>query len=145
MSKGVQIALGAMLIAVLLGWYATSSLDGEGAYRYFQTLAELREAGAVTGHVRVHGFVTPGSIERDVPSRSVRFVVQSQPPHKAALETAPLSVVYGSLEVSDMFKDAAEVVVEGKLDQSSGSPIFRATSVLAKCPSKFQAQVPAES
>jgi cytochrome c-type biogenesis protein CcmE len=95
--------------------------------------------------VRVHGFVAPGSIERDVPGRSIRFAVQSQPPHKAGLETAPLVVVYGSLEVSDMFKDAAEVVVEGKLDQSSGSPVFHATNVLAKCPSKFQAQKQAES
>lgn len=145
MSKGVQIALGASVIAVLLGWYASRSLEGEGAYRYFQTLGELREAGAVTGHVRVHGFVAPGSIERDVPGRQIRFAVQSRPPHEAGAEAAPLAVVYGSLEVSDMFKDGAEVVVEGRLDAGGASPVFRATNVLAKCPSKFQAQPPAAS
>jgi len=142
MSKGVQIALGATVIAVLLGWYATTSLEGEGAYRYFQTLAELRDAGEVKGHVRVHGYVAPGSIERDVSGRSIHFAVQSQPPHQAGLESAPLPVVYASLEVSDMFKDGAEVVVEGKLDQSGAAPVFHATNVLAKCPSKFQAQPP---
>jgi cytochrome c-type biogenesis protein CcmE len=146
MSKGVQIALGATVIAVLLGWYATTSLDGEGAYRYFQTLAELRDAGAVKGHVRVHGYVAPGSIERDVSGRAIHFSVQSQPPHQVGLELSPLPVVYASLEVSDMFKDGAEVVVEGKLDQSGAAPVFHATNVLAKCPSKFQAQpTPAES
>lgn len=145
MSKGVQIALGAALIAVLLGWYASSSLDGEGSYRYFQTLGELREAGSVQGHVRVHGFVAPGSIARDVPGRSIHFAVQSRPPHEAGVETAPLTVVYGSLEVSDMFKDGAEVVVEGRLEAGTASPVFHATNVLAKCPSKFQAQQPARS
>ena len=145
MSKGVQIALGAALIAVLLGWYASSSLDGEGSYRYFQTLGELREAGSVQGHVRVHGFVAPGSIERDVPGRSIRFAVQSRPPHEAGVETAPLTVVYGSLEVSDMFTEGAEVVVEGRLEAGTAPPVFHATNVLAKCPSKFQAQQPARS
>jgi cytochrome c-type biogenesis protein CcmE len=140
MSKGVQIALGAAVIAVLLGWYATSSLDGEGAYRYFESLNELRDAGSVRGHVRIHGYVAPGSIERDVSGKNIRFAVQSAPPHKAGLETSPLHVVYASLEISDMFKDGAEVVVEGKLDDASGAPVFHATNVLAKCPSKFQAQ-----
>jgi cytochrome c-type biogenesis protein CcmE len=140
MSKGVQIALGAAVIAVLLGWYATSSLEGQGAYRYFQNLSELRDAGAVKGHVRVHGYVAPGSIERDVSGKAIRFAVQSEPPHKAGLESSPLHVVYASLEVSDMFKDGAEVVVEGALDDTSGAPVFHATNVLAKCPSKFQAQ-----
>lgn len=145
MSKGVQIALGASVIAVLLGWYASRSLDGEGAYRYFQTLGELRAAGAVAGQVRVHGFVAAGSIERDVPGRSIRFAVQSRPPHEAGAEAAPLAVVYSSLEVSDMFKDGAEVVLEGRMDSLGAAPVFRATNVLAKCPSKFQAQPGAAS
>ncbi|MCC6642105.1 MAG: cytochrome c maturation protein CcmE [Deltaproteobacteria bacterium] len=145
MSKGVQIALGASVIAVLLGWYASRSLEGEGAYRYFQTLGELRAAGEVPGHVRVHGFVAQGSISRDVAGRQIHFAVQSRPPHEAGTEASPLSVAYGSLEVSDMFKDGAEVVVEGRLDTSGPVPVFRATNVLAKCPSKFQAQPPAAS
>ncbi len=142
MSKGVQIALGAVVVAILLGWYATTTLQGEGAYRYFQTLGELREAGVVAGQVRVHGYVAPGSIERDVPGRAIRFSVQSAPPHQVGVESSPLSVVYASLEVSDMFKDGAEVVVEGRLEPGSGAAVFHATNVLAKCPSKFQAQPP---
>jgi cytochrome c-type biogenesis protein CcmE len=142
MSKGVQIALGAAVIAVLLGWYASSSLEGEGTYRYFQTLHELQDADAVGEPVRLHGFVAPGSIERDVPARAIRFAVQSESPHKAGIEAGPLRVVFASLEVSDMFKDGAEVVVEGRLARADGTPVFHATNVLAKCPSKFQAQPP---
>lgn len=147
MSKGAQIALAAVAIAALLGWYATSSLEGAGTYRYFETLDELRTSDASGTHVRVHGFVAPGSIERDVPARAIRFSVQGRPPHEVGsqeAQSAPLAVVYGSLEVSDMFKDGAEVVVEGRLDGAAG--VFHATNVLAKCPSKFQAQAtPARS
>ena len=141
MSKGVQIALGAGVIAILLGWYATTSLEGAGTYRYFQTLSELRAEGAAGELVRAHGYVAPGSIERDVPGRSIRFAVQGRPPHEVGLEQEPMLVVYESLEVSDMFKDGAEVVLEGTIEPSAGgAAVFRATNVLAKCPSKFQAQ-----
>jgi cytochrome c-type biogenesis protein CcmE len=40
--------------------------------------------------------------------------------------------------VPDLFKDGAEVVVEGRMDASQ--QLFVADQVLAKCPSKFQAQ-----
>lgn len=141
MSKGVQIALGAGVIAILLGWYATTSLDGAGTYRYFQTLSELRAEGEAGELVRAHGYVAPGSIQRDVPSRTIRFAVQSRPPHEVGLEQGTLAVIFESLEVSDMFKDGAEVVLEGSIETAAGgSSVFRATNVLAKCPSKFQAQ-----
>ena len=146
MSKGVQIALGAAVIVVLLGWYARESLEGEGAYRYFQTLQELRAVDTAGEHIRVHGYVAPGSIERDVAGRSIRFAVQSRSPHEAGVEPGPLRVVYASLEVSDMFKDGSEVVLEGTLAPGAGGEdVFHATNVLAKCPSKFQAKASAES
>jgi cytochrome c-type biogenesis protein CcmE len=46
-------------------------------------------------------------------------------------------VEYLSLETPDLFKDGAEVVVEGKLAPSGD---FHATNLLAKCPSKFEAK-----
>ena len=136
MSKGIQIAVGAVAIALLLGWYASDNL-GEGSFVYYQTLGEFR-AGAGPGQsARVHGFVTPGSIERDVPGRQVRFHVQELAPHAGGAATGGLPVVYASLEVPDLFKDGAEVVVEGRMTAAGGS--FQATNVLAKCPSKFEA------
>ena len=131
MSKGVQIAVGATLVAALLGWYGMTNLEGEGTFRYYQTLEEFRSAG-FEGASRVHGYVALGSIERDVQGRQVRFTVQNT---LEGGETLP--VVYRSLEVPDLFKDGAEVVVEGEL-RSDGA--FHATNVLAKCPSKFAAE-----
>jgi len=46
---------------------------------------------------------------------------------------------YASLETPDLFQRGAEVVVEGEL-WTDAEPVFHASKVLAKCPSKFQAQ-----
>lgn len=138
MSKGIQIAIGAAVVALLLGWLGWSQVR-EGSFVYFQSLEEFRASAEPGAAVRVHGYVAEGSIERDVAARAVRFRVQSQPPH--ASEGAPgatLPVLYGDLETPDLFQDGAEVVVEGRL--AAGDGVFRATKVLAKCPSKFQAR-----
>ena len=138
MSKGLQIAAGATLVAVLVGWYAVSNLEGGASFAYFQHLAEFQSrAGELAGRdARVHGYVAPGSIERDVPARQVRFRVVNDPPHAGGPPGAPLEVVFASLETPDLFKDGAEVVVEGRLASAGG--VFHADKVLAKCPSKFE-------
>jgi len=135
-SKGVQIALGGAVVAVLLGWFAWTQLD-EGSFRYFQNLEEFRAAGSPGAPARVHGYVALGSIVRDVEGKNVRFAVQSQPPHAGGTADAALPVVYASLETPDLFKDGAEVVVEGRL--AGGGEVFHASNLLAKCPSKFEA------
>lgn len=152
MSKGIQIAVAALAVAVLLGWYASTTLEGGATYRYFQTVEEFAQAGPTDEAVRVHGFVSTGTIERDLAAKAVRFQVQSHPPHASAPPGAApsgkpagsagpgLRVVYGTLEVPDMFKDGAEVVVEGTVSGRGDDATFHATNLLAKCPSKFQAK-----
>ena len=53
-------------------------------------------------------------------------------------------VLYGTLETPDLFKDGAEVVVEGHLEQHPGGTVLVADNVMAKCPSKFQAEAEGE-
>jgi cytochrome c-type biogenesis protein CcmE len=137
-SKGVQIAIGALLVAGLLGGYAWSELREGGSFRYYQTLGEFREAGGA-GLSRVHGYVAAGSIRRDLAARAVHFEVQETPPHAGGASGPTLPVRFASLETPDLFKDGAEVVVEGEL-AGGAQPVFHATKVLAKCPSKFQPQ-----
>ncbi len=135
MSKGLQIAVGGALIAALLGWYGASQV-AEGGFVYYQTLAEFRAGGAPGQNARVHGYVVPGSIERDVAGKRVHFQVQETAPHGGGSADGALPVIYASLETPDLFKDGAEVVVEGRLDD--GAATFHASNVLAKCPSKFE-------
>ncbi len=147
LSKGAQIAAGALCVAALLSWYGYTNL-GEGAsYQYYRTLAELQAAGAPTGRaLRVHGYVANASIERDVGNKEVHFSVQNDPPHAQKRDPGPiLRVVFQSLETPDLFKDGAEVVVEGRLEGRGEQAIFVASNVLAKCPSKFQAEAEGQS
>ena len=136
MSKGVQIAFGALVVASLLGWYAAANLEKIGTFQYYQSLSEFRAANAEGKAVRVHGYVALGSIERDVEKRQVRFQVVNEPPHQTA-SAEPMPVLYGTLETPDMFQDGAEVVLEGRM--ASGA-VFVADNVMAKCPSKFEAK-----
>lgn len=135
MGKGVQILGAATLVACLLGWLAWAGAE-EGAFRYYQTLDEFRSAAAVGVPSRVHGYVTPGSIVRDVEGREIRFAVQAVAPHSGGAADGAMPVAFASLEAPDLFKDGAEVVVEGRLQEDGR---FTATNVLAKCPSKFEA------
>ena len=41
MSKGVQIATGATVVALLLGWYARSNLEAGSSFTYFKNLDEF--------------------------------------------------------------------------------------------------------
>jgi cytochrome c-type biogenesis protein CcmE len=147
MSKGAQIAVGASLVAALLGWYGYTNLAGEATFQYYQNLDELRRAGTPSPrqNMRVHGYVATDSIERDLAGKRVRFEVQNDPPHAAGStpgETLP--VLYMSLETPDLFKSGAEVVVEGRMQSRPGETLFVADNVMAKCPSKFQAKEEAE-
>ena len=137
MSKGVQIAIGALLVVILLGWFGWSQFE-EGAFVYYKNLEELRESGEVNSAARIHGFVVAGSIERDLSAKVVRFRVRGTPEGTVGSGEDYLPVVYSSLETPDLFKDGAEVVVEGRL-VGSDRGTFEATHILAKCPSKFEA------
>jgi len=135
--------LGATAIALLVGAYATKNLGGLASFQYYATLDEFRTAGMPAKLARVHGYVADGTIERDVEGQQVRFEVRATPPHAGADPGQTLPVIFRSLEVPDMFKDGAEVVVEGRMDPSQQA--FVADLVLAKCPSKFQADPNAQT
>ena len=139
MSKGLQIALGGVAVAILLGWYAATNLEEIGTFQYYQTLAEFRSDGQPGRPARVHGYVANGSIARSLEDREIRFEVVQEPPHVGGGGAGDdrLAVVYGTLDAPDMFKDGAEVVVEGRMGDDA---IFVADNVMAKCPSKFEAK-----
>ena len=141
MTKGIQIAIGATAIAGLLGWYGASNLDNAPAFTYFESLEAFQaNPDARSGaRSRIHGFVANASISRDIEAMQVRFQVQNTPAHLGRGSGPPLDVVLASLETPDLFKDGAEVVVEGHMVARDGGSVFEADKILAKCPSKFEA------
>ena len=45
MSKGVQIAIGATVIAALFGWYGATTLEANASFTYYESLEAFQSAG----------------------------------------------------------------------------------------------------
>jgi cytochrome c-type biogenesis protein CcmE len=132
MSKGLQIAIGTLTVFAGVAWLVTLGGGSEGTFAYYTSVGEFVAASATDGEPRssrVHGFVLEGSIAKDLPAGRVDFAIRDQ-------GGAVLPVRLVGVELPDLFRDGAEVVVEGRLDGER----FLASQVLAKCPSKYEAQ-----
>ncbi len=123
-----QVAIAVTVILVAVVYVFITGLSDTMVYYY--NVSEVSERRAeLTGDVlRVHGQVVPGSIEKDVTGLVHKFLIE-----EGGL-TVP--VVYRDI-VPDTFEDRADAVVEGSFD-SSGT--FQATFLMAKCPSKYEAE-----
>lgn len=140
MSKGAQIAIAVLSVFAGIAWIITSSGTGEGTFQYYADLSEFVAkvepvSAEATHSFRVHGFVLEGSIQKDLPAGHVDFVIRDQ----AGATRYPVRLI--GIEVPDLFKDGAEIVIEG---QPEGSR-FVASRVMAKCPSKYEASPETEA
>ena len=140
MSKGIQLGVATLTVFGALTWFLATQAGGEGTFAYYENVGSFLERAADDGSgpagrgLRVHGFVVTGSIQKALAAGHVDFEIQDP-------GGAPLRVRYQGIDVPDLFADGAEVVVEGRV--ASGR--FLAERVMAKCPSKYEAEVPAES
>jgi cytochrome c-type biogenesis protein CcmE len=133
MNAGRKFVLGAAAIVSSVAVLIAQGVKETGVY--FLTPAELSAKTATDPtFVENVGFkigakVVPGSIRRDVNGRTIDFRVSD------GIKTYP--VTYHGL-VPDTFTDAndIEVVVEGRLGRDG---VIRATDVLAKCGSRYEA------
>ena len=133
MGKGAQIAIAVVSVFAGLAWLVGTQSDGTGTFRYYATVADYVDEGAQASDSprgsRVHGFVLQGSIVKNLPQGYVDFVIHDE-------SQAQLRVRYDGIDIPDLFKDGAEVVVEGRLADGR----FVADRVMAKCPSKYEAR-----
>ena len=133
MKAGRKFIVGAALIVGSVGFLIAEGVKETGVY--FLTPTEL--AAKTTADptfvenvgFKLGGKVVPGSVRRDGGARRIDFQVSD------GIKTYP--VTYHGL-VPDTFTDASdiEVVVEGRL---GGDGVIRATDVLAKCGSRYEA------
>jgi cytochrome c-type biogenesis protein CcmE len=123
------ICAGGLIVAAICYLMLSGIND---AMVYYYTVTELDQQGDdfdPTG-IRVSGHVRPGTIQRDDSGSRVDFVVYERASDR------DIDVTYEGL-IPDTFKDNAEVVVEGIYDPVTRH--FRASTLLAKCPSKYEA------
>jgi cytochrome c-type biogenesis protein CcmE len=130
----LRIGIAVAVIVGTIGWLAWSGYGDSKQYNLH--ISELAAMGdkAYTRHLRVDGFVLPGSIVRDGPNATFEInEFESHSPKAAGGRV--LKVVYkGSEPPPDTFKDDAQAVAEGTYGRDG---VFHATELQAKCASKY--------
>jgi cytochrome c-type biogenesis protein CcmE len=132
MKAGHKFLLGAAAIVASVGFLIAEGVKETGVYFLTPTeLAAKTQADPTFYDVglKMGAKVVPGSVRRAPDNRQIDFKVSD------GAKTYP--VTYRGL-VPDTFTDAndIEVIVEGRLGRDG---VFRATEVLAKCGSRYDA------
>lgn len=124
--KKIKFSIGGLIVFLVIGYLAFSGM--KGSMLYYVTPTELLNKGdqAFAQGVRLSGLVENGSIERNNVNLNLNFKIKD--------DRNVIFVRYTGI-VPDTFKAGAEVVVEGKLKKEG---FFEATTLLAKCPSKYE-------
>ena len=127
--KHMKIAVTAAVLALALGGLFYSTL-AEGTEYYVHVDEVMTDPSAWEGkRLQLHGFVVDKSIF--VKPQTLEYVFQIQ--NKGSVVRASYTGI-----VPDTFKDGSEVVLKGKLTPTG----FHTdpNGVMAKCPSKYEAQ-----
>ena len=132
MKPGSKFLIGAAVIIAGVTGLIVTGVKETGIYFLTPTQLVDRTRTDSTFHdvgLKVGAKVVPGSVRRD--SRTIDFRVTDG--------TSEFPVTYTGL-VPDTFTDASniEVIVEGKYGRDG---VFHATEVLAKCGSRYEAEV----
>jgi cytochrome c-type biogenesis protein CcmE len=122
--RRLKLLIGGLVVVVVLGYLIFSAARGSAAY--YMTIDELKQQDTSVRNVRVAGFVIGESIVWEPRDLHLAFEMSD--------ESGQLPVVYKGAR-PDMFRDQAEVVVEGKLGPDG---VFEARTMLLKCPSKYE-------
>jgi cytochrome c-type biogenesis protein CcmE len=139
MGKGIQLGIATITLFAALTWFLSTQAGGEGSFAYYEDVGSFLtndvSGGPEHRGLRIHGYVVEGSIQRAIAKGYVDFAIADEGADD------PLSVHYPGIDLPDTFADGAEVVVEGRVEQGR----FVADRVLAKCPSKYEPEVPHET
>jgi cytochrome c-type biogenesis protein CcmE len=123
-SRRIKWIVGGLIVALTVGYLIVSAASGSAAY--YVTIGELQEQEASRRNVRVSGNIVGESIVWEPRDLRLAFDITD--------DSGRLSVVYNGAR-PDMFRDGAEVVVEGRLTPEG---TFGARTMLLKCPSKYE-------
>lgn len=134
--KKRNIRTAAAVLAILGGvaYLIITSVSETGVY--YRTVSEVMASPTLDRAVRISGKVVKGSIKVDHERLFVAFEVCDLED-----QTKTINAVYNGI-APDAFKEDAEVILEGSYDRASNT--FNAVTLLAKCPSKYVAEVPVE-
>ena len=129
MHPRTKFLLGGAVVLGAAGVLMAGSIKDTGVYFLVPSELEAKVAAdpsLVGVGMKIGAQVVPGTVVRDSSNRQVSFQMTDG--------KATYPVVYRGI-IPDTFSDSVEVVVEGRLDASG---TFQATTLLAKCASRYE-------
>jgi cytochrome c-type biogenesis protein CcmE len=133
MNGKVALVISISVVLVALGFLIYTGLSDNMVY-YYHVDEFLGKASSLQGEkIKVNGKVLEGSILKQ--QMDYRFIIHG------AIENR-VDVSYHGV-VPDTFKSGSDVVVEGTYDPDTR--VFHATTLLAKCPTKYEPQQQAKA
>ena len=134
MKPGTKFLVGALVIVGGVAGLIVTGVQETGVYFLTPTQLVTRTTDDPTFHdvgIKVGAKVVPGSVKRDQAARTIDFRITDG--------ASEFPVTYTGI-VPDTFTDASniEVIVSGKFGRDG---VFHATEVLAKCGSRYEAEI----
>lgn len=129
MKPRTKFMIGGGLVLATAGYLMASSISETGMYYVTPTELTTKIAADPSLHgvgIKLGARVVPGSIKRAAGGREYAFVVTDG--------ARQIPVQYRGI-APDTFTDGVDVVVEGRMGQDG---TFRATTLLAKCASRYE-------
>lgn len=132
MVSATKVLLSVAVIAGGGGMLIYSSMAEADYYKHVDEVTAEPDHW-VDKHLKIHGFVEPGSIDEKIVGESTvrTFVLEYKGERIHVTHKGPKP---------DTFRDLAEVVAKGKLVQTEDGPVLEASELMAKCPSKYEAE-----
>jgi cytochrome c-type biogenesis protein CcmE len=120
-----RFLIGGLVVFVAIGYLVFTGLQSSTMYYFTVSEFAQKEAAVIGETVRINGQVASGTVTKDDPGHNVKFTITEG--------GQSLPVIYQGV-LPDTFKEEATVVVEGQLNDDG---MFRAQTIMLKCPSKY--------
>jgi len=126
--KRIKFLLLGAGVVLSMGFLISVGMNRPGGFSYYLSVSEfVAHPDRGNDGFRVNGKVVDGTIDRMPSGQDVVFTMSDG--------SSSLPVRYHGI-IPDTFVDGADVVVEGRLADDG---TFKAHTMLAKCPSKYEA------
>lgn len=128
--KKIVVVVGLLILSVIIFIMISGFKQNTIYYIEVHELQQNPDKFTKKG-IRISGDVLEGTVKKDEINKHLEFVMIDK-------TGAKMNVLYNGI-IPDAFKESVQVIVEGKYDKNTNT--FTATTLLAKCPSKYEAEV----
>lgn len=130
-NKSIYLAAAALFLAGF-GWLLFSGLSSDSVYFVNVSEALAVESKGGLGQARLFGIVLEDGLAAKDGGLGAVFTLADKD------DAARTMRVDYTGAVPDTFKPGVEVIVEGRMAQGTSPATFKATTLMTKCPSKYE-------